>query len=163
MTQNIILLKYHKKPRYAQTSSFVNNKLYFFGGFIGDNVKNEVWYLDLSSSFNVSVPPWHKGQESPLAVNLASSCVSPIDNSSVFLIGGNMSLAYNASIPFYPSEVYIFDSKLSYWRPTNIIGYNNSFTARYSMQAIIDNDGKIFMFGGGDSNVTNVKITKIAW
>ncbi|KAF0526945.1 galactose oxidase [Gigaspora margarita] len=150
-------------PRDAQTSSLVNNKLYFFGGSSVDNFTNHVWYLDLSNSFNVSVPPLYKGQEMLFAVSFASSCVSPIDNSSVFLIGGNMSLADNASVPFYPFEVYIFDSKMSYWRPANIIGYNNSYTARYSMQAVIDNDGKIFMFGGGDSNVTNVNITKNAW
>ncbi|RIB14218.1 hypothetical protein C2G38_1674102 [Gigaspora rosea] len=148
-------------PRGTQASSLVNNKLYFFGGSSGDNFTNEVWYLDLSNSFNVSLPPIHKGQEMPVAVSLASSCVSPIDNSSVFLIGGNMSLAYNASVPFYPLEVYLFDSKMSYWRPPNIIDYNASFTGRYCMQAVINNDGKIFMFGGADSNVTNINTTKV--
>ncbi|RIB14216.1 hypothetical protein C2G38_1673973 [Gigaspora rosea] len=116
-------------------------------------------YLDLSNSFNLSVLPWHKEQEGlPVAVAFASSCVSPIDNSSVFLIGGNMTLA---SVPFYSLEVYIFDSKISYWRPANIIDYNASFTGRYYMQAVINNDGKIFMFGGADSNVTNINITKV--
>ncbi|KAF0526951.1 galactose oxidase [Gigaspora margarita] len=105
--------------------------------------------------------PLHKGKEMPLAVSFASSCVSPIDNSSVFLICGNMSLAYNASVPFYSLEVYIFDSKMSYWRPAKIIDYNNSFTARSFMQAVIDNDGKIFMFGGADGNSTNANITKV--
>ncbi|KAF0526944.1 galactose oxidase [Gigaspora margarita] len=151
--------------RVAQTSSLVNNKLYFFGGLSGDTFTNETWYLDLSNSFNVSMPPWHKGQETLVAVGFASSCVSPIDNSSVFLIGGNMLLANNASAPFYPSEVYKFDSKNSYWRPVNVIGYNNSFTSRYIMQAIIDNDGKIFIFGGRntDINISDINITTSAW
>ncbi|RIB12748.1 hypothetical protein C2G38_2199809 [Gigaspora rosea] len=96
---------YIATPGSAQASSLVNNKLYFFGG----------------------------GQEMPVEVVFASSCVSPIDNSTIFLIGGTISLAYNASVPFYPLE------------------------------AVIDNDGKIFMFGGSDSNVTNVNITKNAW
>ncbi|RIB12751.1 hypothetical protein C2G38_2199816 [Gigaspora rosea] len=73
-------------PRAAQASSLVNNKLYFFGGVFADNFTNEVWYLDLSNSFNLSVLPWHKDQGLPVAVAFASSCVSPIDNSSVFLI-----------------------------------------------------------------------------
>ncbi|KAF0526946.1 galactose oxidase [Gigaspora margarita] len=147
-------------PRDSLASSLVNNKLYFFGG-IGSELTNEVWYLDLSNSFNVSVPPWHKDKELPVAIAFASSCVSPIDNSLVFLIGGNMSHADNTSVPFYPTEVFIFDSKISHWRPPNIIDYNTSFTGRFYFRAIIDNDGKIFMFGGRNPYI-NISDTYIA-
>ena len=72
-------------PRFQQTSTLVGTRLYFFGGatsFTG--ASNEVWYLDLSSSFNTFTPPWHSDVAMPVEYNLGSSCLSPIDNSTVF-------------------------------------------------------------------------------
>ncbi|RIB12750.1 hypothetical protein C2G38_2041568 [Gigaspora rosea] len=152
----------YPSPRQDQTASLVNNKLYYFGGFSETNKDfiNEVWYLDLSSPFNVSMPPWHKDQGLPPAINYASSCVSPIDN-SVFLIGGNRPFITNMYDTFYSSEVYEFDPNTSYWKGLNITGYNSSFNTRHSMNAIINNEGKIFIFGGRNNNISNDSNTPI--
>ncbi|KAF0526950.1 galactose oxidase [Gigaspora margarita] len=98
--------------------------------------------------------PWHKDQGLPLAINYASSCVSPIDN-SVFLIGGVRPFIINTNDNFYSSEVYEFDPNTSYWKGLNITGYNSSFNTRYSIEAVIDNDGKFFIFGGRNNNISN--------
>src|SRR5687768_11114369 len=44
--------------RYTHSSALVEKKLYFFGGYNGGKCSNEVFYLDLSRSFNIATPPW---------------------------------------------------------------------------------------------------------
>ncbi|RIB07628.1 hypothetical protein C2G38_2147477 [Gigaspora rosea] len=137
-------------PRCQQTSALVGTKLYFFGGLISRNsISNEVWYLDLSNSFNVTTPQWHQDSEMILGYNLGSSCISPIDNSTVFLIGGRTWFPNTLNYK-YNSSVYIFNSNTSLWTTPNINNFNSSFTGRNEMQAVIDSKGKIFIFGGTD-------------
>ncbi|RIB14217.1 hypothetical protein C2G38_1673997 [Gigaspora rosea] len=152
----------YPSSREEQTASLVNNKLYYFGGFSETNNDfiNEVWYHDLSSPFNVSMPPWHKDQGFSPAISYASSCVSPIDN-SVFIIGGHRHFITNINDSIYSSEVYEFDPNTSSWKGLNITGYNSSFNTRYSMKAIINNEGKIFIFGGRNGNISNDSNTTI--
>ncbi|RIB14811.1 hypothetical protein C2G38_1623811 [Gigaspora rosea] len=145
-------------PRREQASTLVGTRLYFFGGDTSSiGFPNEVWYLDLSSSFNISMPPWHSDIAMPVGYILGTSCLSPIDNSTVFLIGGRTWIA-NTNTFSYTSSVYKFDSKTSQWRTPTINNFNSSFEARNEMQAVIDNYGKIFVFGGinrgNDDNIT---------
>ncbi|KAF0538926.1 galactose oxidase [Gigaspora margarita] len=145
-------------PRREQSSTLVGTRLYFFGGTISSTITvNEVWYLDLSSSFNISTPPWHSDVAMPVGDIFGTSCLSPIDNSTVFLIGGRMRIVNTRNFS-YTSSVYRFDSKNSLWTTPTINNFNSSFQARNEMQAVIDNDGKIFVFGGintgNDDNIT---------
>ncbi|KAF0548082.1 galactose oxidase [Gigaspora margarita] len=144
------------KPRYLQTSSLIGNRLYFFGGdfsttdssnFSAGNITNEVWYLDLSSSFNTATPPWNKDVGMPIGYFLGASCVSPIDH-SVFLVGGMMFIQNTANINLGSWPVYVFNSNISLWTTPNIIGFNSSFKMRNGIQPVIDNYGKIYTFGG---------------
>ncbi|KAF0538905.1 galactose oxidase [Gigaspora margarita] len=121
-------------PRSKHTSALVGTRLYFFGG---DNsptfTSHEVWYLDLSSSFNISAPPWHSDVVMPVGYSFGTSCLSPIDNSTVFLIGGRTWIATSATTDYY--------------------SYTSSvFATRNEIQAVIDNNGKIFIFGGFNYN-----------
>ncbi|KAF0549491.1 galactose oxidase [Gigaspora margarita] len=136
-------------PRYQQTSTLVGTRLYFFGG-VSIIPSNEVWYLDLSSSLNISTPPWHSDVVMPVGYNFGTSCLSPIDNSTVFLIGGRTWMATSATTAdySYTSSVYKFDSKTSQWAAPAINNFNSSFTSRNLIKAVIDNNGKIFIFGG---------------
>ncbi|RIB17244.1 hypothetical protein C2G38_2246499 [Gigaspora rosea] len=143
-------------PRSQQTSSLIGNRLYFFSGDLSttdskndsaSNITNEVWYLDLSSSFNTATPPWGKDVGMPIGYNLGASCVSPIDN-SVFLVGGRMYIPNTANINLGSSPVYVFNSNISLWTTLNIIGFNSSFKMRNQIQPVIDNYGKIYTFGG---------------
>ncbi|KAF0549458.1 galactose oxidase [Gigaspora margarita] len=163
-------------PRRQQTSTLVGARLYFFGGGISPtSITNEVWYLDLSSSFKISTPPWHSNVAMPVRYNLGSSCLSPIDSSTVFLIGGRTWTVTTGNYS-YTSSVYKFDSKTSQWTTPTINNFNSSFEARNEMQAVIDDYGKIFVFGGNDyinptrtpiSNVYNdmntLDITTMTW
>ncbi|KAF0549466.1 galactose oxidase [Gigaspora margarita] len=145
------------RPRRQQTSTLVGTRLYFFGGGISISITNEVWYLDLSSSFNISTPPWHSDVAMPVEYNLGSSCLSPIDISTVFLIGGRTWIVNTVNFS-YTSSVYMFNSKTSQWTIPTINNFNSSFQARNEIQAVIDNNGKIFVFGGinhgNDDNIT---------
>ncbi|RIB05651.1 hypothetical protein C2G38_2117854 [Gigaspora rosea] len=140
-------------PRYAQTSSLIGKRLYFFGGDFTTNANvsiatNEVWYLDLSSSFNTATPPWNKDVGMPIGYKLGTSCVSPIDN-SVFLVGGRMYIPNTGNINLGSSPVHVFNSNISLWTTPNIInGYNSSFEKRNQIQPVIDNNGKVYIFGG---------------
>ncbi|KAF0538917.1 galactose oxidase [Gigaspora margarita] len=138
-------------PRCEQTSLLVGTRLYFFGGETSIGESNEVWYLDLSSSFNISTPLWHSDVVMPVGYNLGTSCLSPIDNSTVFLVGGRTWIA-NTFDYSYTSPVHKFNSKTSQWTPLNINNFNSSFTTRNEIQVVIDNNGKIFIFGGRNYN-----------
>ncbi|KAF0549481.1 galactose oxidase [Gigaspora margarita] len=138
-------------PRCQQTSTLVSTRLYFFGGNTGIIVSNEVWYLDLSSSFNISTPPWHSDVVMPVGYNFGTSCLSPIDNSTVFLIGGRTWIVNTHNFS-YTSSVYKFDSKVSQWTTPTINNFNSSFETRQEMQSVIDNNGKIFVFGRANYN-----------
>ncbi|RIB20766.1 hypothetical protein C2G38_2178468 [Gigaspora rosea] len=145
-------------PRCEQTSTLVGTRLYFFGGATSSiGMPNDVWYLDLSSSFSISKPPWYSDAAMPVGNNFGTSCLSPIDNFTVFLIGGRTWIA-NTNIYSYASSVYKFDSKISQWTTPTINNFNSSFETRNEMQAVIDNYGKIFVFAGSnhgnDDNIT---------
>ncbi|RIB13387.1 hypothetical protein C2G38_1737405 [Gigaspora rosea] len=157
-------------PRCAQTSSLIGNRLYFFGGNLSttdynsdsaSNNTNEVWYLDLSSSFNITTPPWNKDVGMPIGYILGASCVSPIDN-SVFLVGGRMYIPNTATINLGSSPVYVFNSNISLWTTPNIIGFNSSFKMRNQIQPVIDNYGKkIYTFGG--TNYTGFNVSSVRY
>ncbi|KAF0538921.1 galactose oxidase [Gigaspora margarita] len=144
-------------PRREQTSTLVGTKLYFFGGNISPTLpSNEVWYLDLSSSFNISTPPWHSSTVMPVGYNFGTSCLSPIDNSTVFLVGGRTWIA-NTFDYSNISSVYQFNSKTSQWTIPAINNFNSSFLSRNMIQAVIDKNGKMFIFGG--TNFISLTVT----
>ncbi|KAF0383402.1 galactose oxidase [Gigaspora margarita] len=143
--------------RHGQTSALVGNKLYFFGGYMPSGVfTDEVWYLNLSSSLNTETLLWYRDTRMLVVYFSGASCVSTIDKFSVFLVGGETynsnSMTYNFSAP-----VYEFNSKASNWTTPIIIGFNSSFINRNTMQGVINNNSKIFIFGGYNSTNPNSK------
>ncbi|KAF0386119.1 galactose oxidase [Gigaspora margarita] len=138
-------------PRREQASTLVGTRLYFFGGYTIISASNEVWYLDLSSLFNIFTPPWHSEVVMPVGYNFGTSCLSPIDN-SIFLIGGRTWPTTTDPYSNTSSSVYKFNSKTSQWTTPNINNFNSTFTTRNEIQAVIDNNGKIFIFGGINYN-----------
>ncbi|CAG8763006.1 12371_t:CDS:2, partial [Ambispora leptoticha] len=108
-----------------QTSSLVDNKLYFFGG-------------DLSSTDGIN----------DSTANLTNE-VSPIDN-SVFIVGRRMYIPNTANPVSNYSPVYKFNPNISLWTTPNIIGFNSSFIKRNDIQPVIDTYGKKYIFGGNN-------------
>ncbi|RIB20765.1 hypothetical protein C2G38_2178467 [Gigaspora rosea] len=41
----------------------------------------------INCSFNIYAPPWYSDIAMPIEYSFGTSCFSPIDNSTVFLIG----------------------------------------------------------------------------
>ncbi|RIB24996.1 hypothetical protein C2G38_568041 [Gigaspora rosea] len=152
--------------RFGQTSALVGTKLYFFGGSFsttnatlnpGLSYSNEVWYLDLSNSslFNTAIPTWYKDAEMPVANFFDTSCVSPTNNSAIFIFGGRQFLPNSSTISFN-SPVYKFDpNNNSIWSIPNITRFNSTFITRNLIQAVIDNTGRVFIFGGTSFKVNN--------
>ncbi|KAF0548081.1 galactose oxidase [Gigaspora margarita] len=83
----------------------------------------------------------------PIGYFFGASCVRPIDN-SVFLVGGRMYIPNSATIKDDSSSVYVFNSNISLWTNPYIIGFDYNFKMRNGIQPVIDNDGKIYTFGG---------------
>ncbi|KAF0550177.1 galactose oxidase [Gigaspora margarita] len=137
--------------RAGQTSALVGTKLYFFGG----DSNGEVWYLDLSNSslFNTSTPMWYKDVSMPLKNFYSTSCVSPTNNSAVFIIGGRQLLPNSSAVAFnsFNSSVFRFDpNNNSLWSIPNITNFNSTFKTRNLIQAVIDKTRRIFIFGGSN-------------
>ncbi|KAF0403432.1 galactose oxidase [Gigaspora margarita] len=147
-------------PRIQQTSTLVGTRLYFFGGATSLNVFSEVWYLDLSNSFETSTSPWHSDVAMPVGYNFGTSSLSPIDNSTVFLIGG-MTWTKDTNNYLYTSSVYKFNSKNSQWTIPSINNFNSSFATRYATQAVVSNNGAIFVFGGSNYTINDNIINTI--
>ncbi|RIB05652.1 hypothetical protein C2G38_2117858 [Gigaspora rosea] len=111
-------------------------------------------------SFNTATPPWNKDIGMPIGYVLGASCVSPIDN-SVFLVGGRMYIPNTANNYLGSSPVYVFNSNISVWTTPNIIGYNSSFKMRNQIQPVIDNYGKVYIFGG--TNYTGFNASSVGY
>ncbi|RIB25941.1 hypothetical protein C2G38_2030620 [Gigaspora rosea] len=84
---------------------------------------------------------------------LATSCISPIDKSTIFLIGGQSHDPTNQNL-INPPLVYSFNSITSQWTTVNTTGFYNYSIALIRMQAVMNNDGKIYIFGGKEVDYT---------
>ncbi|CAI2194708.1 19075_t:CDS:2, partial [Funneliformis geosporum] len=134
--------------RLSHYSVLVGNKLYFFGGYV-DNAKsctNQVFYLDLSQSFNLAVPPW---------VSLTQNAGIPFKScwgttllndkeQTINLFGGMM---YNDLYQdAFVSNVHSFNLNSLSWNVPNVKGTPPE--RRRNINGVIDNTGKIYIFGG---------------
>ncbi|RIB27202.1 hypothetical protein C2G38_2137932, partial [Gigaspora rosea] len=139
------------QQRFLQTSVLDNDRVrwYILGGnFDGQSTSdlNEVLYLDLSKPFNISLPPWNRDLSTiPFAVELSTACIT---SSSIFLIGGEMHDPISQTLYPLPPPVLKLNLTNSSWTIPNITGMNNSFLGRQTLQAVVDDTGKIFLNGG---------------
>ncbi|CAG8766137.1 15085_t:CDS:2, partial [Dentiscutata erythropus] len=154
-------------PRQYQTTVLIGTRLVSFGGYTGKpEYTNETIILDLSKSFDTSHPSWSvniKGT-APMNTEFSTSCLSPIDQSTVYIIGG---VSYDdASSRFVkPSLVYTFNSIESSWSPLTTNGFttfdSNVSNIYNDMQAVMRH-GLIYIFGGtntpspAESNLTTI-------
>ena len=133
--------------RLAHSSINVDNKLYFFGG-VNDNdfVISEVFYLDLSESFDADAPSWiDVSASSAIPVKTAWATNVLINNSdpTIYLIGGVM--RDRESDQLLTTLVYQFNLKSGQWNMP--ITKGKEPIRRRESQAVVDG-GNIYMFGG---------------
>ena len=67
--------------RLSHSSVLVGNKIYFFGGAL-DYIRNsdEVFYLDVSKSFDIANPPWVDLTSIPFASEWATVALDDLKN-----------------------------------------------------------------------------------
>ncbi|KAF0531629.1 galactose oxidase [Gigaspora margarita] len=142
-TYSFVICQDIPEGRSEHASALINDKLYFFGGVTPTtDTSNEVFYIDLSSTFDILTLPFKKVSIGiPVGVNLAT-CVSSPDNSAIFLIGGRMTSTSTA--------IYKFDPINLQWTIPIINGFNSSFI-RNEINIVIDGKGKSYIFGGTDT------------
>ncbi|CAG8654023.1 5295_t:CDS:2 [Cetraspora pellucida] len=139
-------------PRQYQASVLVGTRVIILGGYTGKpEYTNETIVLDLSKSFDISHPPWSINTKGAAPVNaeFGTACLSPVDNSTIYIIGG---VAYKTSLEFVkPSLIYVFNSAGSSWTTLNASGFapfaDNTTNVYNDMQAIMRHD-LIYIFSG---------------
>src|SRR3954454_20478413 len=138
------------KGRAGHCSALVGTKLYFFGGpIVNDFSSNEVFYLDISQTFNSASPPLTDLTASAkIPFGSEWGTVSLIDNNNdpiIYLFGGLMRDPVSNKDTFN-SNVHTYNIKTSEWK----IPYINSKAPerRVFIHAINDDTGKIYIFDG---------------
>ncbi|RHZ53537.1 hypothetical protein Glove_441g57 [Diversispora epigaea] len=144
-----LILCYNPPKRYLHNSVIIDNKLLVFGGSI--DYTYELFYLDLSTSFENNKLTWTSINENSLPVYIwRATTVLSLDNSTIYLYGGFM-LNKNNNYD-YSNLVYTYDYSTSTWSASNLGG--DTVPPRQDIEGVIDNSGKIYIFGG--YNATNL-------
>jgi N-acetylneuraminic acid mutarotase len=150
--------------RYSHSSVLVGNKLYFFGGDIGsrkDEISNEVFYLDLSQPFNIQAPPWNDLTSSagiPFKSSWATTSLSNINNEQTIYLFGGINRDLVTSEDNFVSMVHSFNLNSLKWNIPTVKGMQPE--RRRQMNSVIDNTGKMYIFGGGADTSIGSPIAK---
>ncbi len=148
--------------RYGHSSILVNNRLYFFGGTKDTGVSNDLLYMDVSLKFNANDPKF---------VDLTFTAGIPFKSSgedvvlikndnetTIYLFGGmNFDLIDDKLLSEAPF-VYMFNLKSGRWSIPVTKGEMPD--KRTNMKAVIDDTGKIYIFGGASFRSITLKIDK---
>ena len=159
--------QYVPAPRYAASSEIIGDRLYVIGGqvsiagiYLGSDPSRVVIYLDLSKDFNSNSPPWvDYSNISPLPVlnSWADSCKDK-DNKTIYVFGG---IIYDAKTNSYITDnnkqLYVFDSVKNAWT-IPVVNGTSAPARRREMKVVMDDLGKMYVFGGGSDQYTGSNI-----
>ncbi|RHZ54932.1 hypothetical protein Glove_421g66 [Diversispora epigaea] len=163
-------LCYDPAQRVYHNSVIINDRLLILGGTkINEIQSSELFYLDLSQSFDNKNLSWNLIREGDLPIyTYSSTSIVSLDNSTIFLIGGFMvnkdTLVYDSS-----NLVYTYNYFTSEWTTPSITGDDVSF--RQQITGVIDDSGTIYIFGGIGNTLTErnsnemntLDTSKMAW
>ncbi|CAB4495712.1 hypothetical protein RhiirA1_530100 [Rhizophagus irregularis] len=136
--------------RLTHSSVLIKNNLYFFGGqYRNGLVSNEVFYLNLSRSFDVENPPWFDLTSTasiPFGSHFATVASNDVNNNlDIYLFGGVMVDIITQQDSF-TSFVFKFNVNSSRWNAPSVNGIVPK--RRRKINAVSDNSGKIYIYGG---------------
>uniref|UniRef100_A0A1D1ZD97 Kelch domain-containing protein 4 n=1 Tax=Anthurium amnicola TaxID=1678845 RepID=A0A1D1ZD97_9ARAE len=135
-------------PRFAQTSALIGNKIYYMGGVVPlpDPIISDFFYLDTSAikSTDSSTLPWTNltGLDN-LFASWGTAVTGGANKNLFVLYGGRMTPAEEGSL------VIVYDTNNNTWNKPTISGGEPA--RRRKTQAVIDNGGKMYIFGGSTS------------
>ncbi|RHZ87193.1 hypothetical protein Glove_40g165 [Diversispora epigaea] len=133
-------------------SVIINDRLLIIGGTRSTS-SYELFYLDLSKSFDNTNLPWNSLEgDLPVYGTFSSTAIVSLDNSTIFLIEGETRNS-KTEIFGFSNKVYTYDYLNSKWTTASITG--DSIPARYHMTGVIDDSGIIYMFGGENAESYN--------
>ncbi|RHZ78074.1 hypothetical protein Glove_168g55 [Diversispora epigaea] len=143
---------YVPSKRFLHNSVIINDKLLILGGYTFNHYEFEIFYLDLSKSFDNFNLTWTLISDEGLPVYVwRSTSVLSLDNSTVYLIGGLMQNKETHEYD-YSNLIYTYDCLTSKWSKPVIDG--DKVPPRQNIKGVIENSGKIYIFGG--HNATNL-------
>jgi len=148
------------EERMAHSSILVGDKLYFFGGFSTGSCSNEIFYLDVSKSFYSSTPTWSDlTQDAGIPFKSCWETVSLNDKEqTIYLFGGIMKdLTTNNDV--FTSNVHSLNLNSLTWNIPNIKGILPK--RRRSVKGVIDDTGKMYIFGGASDKGTGSLTPKL--
>jgi len=137
--------------REHHTATFINDKLYILGGrsekpINDETIGKQFFYLDVSVQFNTQELLWND----LTSINLvpshsnAASVNGGANNGILFLYGGFSNETMDL--------VYTFDTNTNSWSVPKTIGKN--IDSKGSLTGIVNDDRKMYLFGGHDGNET---------
>ena len=137
--------------RERHTATVVDKKLFILGGTPSYNtslITSEFFYLDVSGKFNTKALSWQDLSSNTIPQHQgAATAVGGVNNNTLFLYGG----AKPADITM--ALVYTYDPKSAIWITPNITGIYN--IRKYGLTGIINNEGKMYLWGGTDTATLN--------
>ncbi|CAG8680700.1 17020_t:CDS:2, partial [Dentiscutata heterogama] len=162
----VLFLNVHSfkpEPRGGHMVTLANDRIYFFGGSRPIpmtssvwnqthqfNLSDEVFYLDLSSSFSVDLPPFTDLSATSRMPFGSEKGTTVLGNRGIriFLIGGvqqNMeTFGYNTT----NSSLWIYNINSQHWDTSGPGTYGPPLPRRRSTATVIDKNGVIYIYGG---------------
>ncbi|CAB4433430.1 unnamed protein product [Rhizophagus irregularis] len=136
--------------RDSHTATLVDNKLYILGGTGGviDEslyiIGNDFFYLDVSVPFNTKRLLWKDiSSVNTVPDHYDATSVKGGPNNNTFFLYRGTKPKDNVMMPL----VYTFDPQSNSWTIPKITGDNT--IRKDSLMGIIDNNGKMYLWGGG--------------
>jgi N-acetylneuraminic acid mutarotase len=136
--------------RVGHSSVLIGSKLYFFGGIkINSFCSDEIFYLDVSKTFNIESPPWvdltiHTKMPFGSAMNTVS-LVTINDELIAYFFGGIMQDPITGK-DLFVSNTHTFNPKTLEWKIPSIKGKEPE--RRRNIRGVSDDTGKIYIFSG---------------
>jgi N-acetylneuraminic acid mutarotase len=149
--------------RLAHSSVLVENKLYFFGGVLNDSFcSNEVFYLDVSQTFNIQAPLWNDITPNagiPFRIGWGTTSLNDINNKqTIYLLGGIIQNIATNDTESVGSFIYSFNLNFLTWDVPTVKGIPPE--RRRQISSVSDNTGKLYIFGGITGELTGSTATK---
>ncbi|GBC05035.1 hypothetical protein RclHR1_00060048 [Rhizophagus clarus] len=149
---NCLTIPFKPTSRHLHAATYVDNKLYILSG-LDDNVNEplgavgiggkQFFYLDVSVPFSTSALVWNDlSKDNIVPSQIGATAVKGGANNDTIILYGGRNLTQVES----KSLIYTFDTQTDSWNVPIISG--ESSIKRRSLTAIIDYQGKIYLFGG---------------